>query len=412
MGITRFSSNVLTALFLVGMLAIVGSIMGIQSSFSALSNNKTVSSSGSVEYSSAKILTSFKEDWFDNASRAIEVAKKFDVVITWCEYFISEMRGANPNLLLLRYEPICGVYKDSWGWSEALAGGWLLKDASGKYVHSTIWQTLYLCDPNSQQYRNWLGTECKQVLDQCNFDGIFGDGASSVTRPSYDLSGDPINPATQAVYTDHEWSIALKGLNQVIKQKIGSRIHIGNGCMCGSGETGGWAHFADYQDLYNTLDGAMIECSIFAYWGGFRSEEQWKQDIDFIKWHTSQRKMTLLWSYVGNTGDAESLTEYCYCSYLLGIESFNDSFTYTDPTMETKYIESFLNITFGTPLGDYNWCLNATHIYERDFTRTKILVNPTDSDYVVSLDRYYKTRDGQTLSQITLKGHTGIVLFE
>lgn len=410
MAITRFSSNV--APFLVCMLAILGSTMGIQLSFSAPSANKLVPSSGTVEYSSTRILTSFKEDWFDNASRAIEVAKKFDMVITWCEYFISEMRSANPDLLLLRYEPICGVYNGSWGWSEALAGGWLLKDSSGEFVHSTIWQTLYLCDPNNPQYRDWLGNECKGVLDQYNFDGIFGDGASAVTRPMYDLSGDPINPATQAVYTDHDWSIALVGLNQVIKQKIGSKLYIGNGCMCGSGETGGWAHFADYQKLYNTLDGAMIECSIFVYWEGFRSEEQWTQDIDFIKWHTSQGKITLLWSYVGDTSDAESLTEYCYCSYLLGIESFNDSFTYTEPTMETSYTMSFLNITFGTPMEDYHQCTNNTHIYERNFTRTKVLVNPTDSDYVVSLDRYYKTRDGQTVSQIALKGHSGVVLLE
>jgi hypothetical protein len=402
----KLSPNAPKALFLVSTIAILSISKAMQLSFGTLSQSKTVPTSGSVDYNSAKILTSFMEDWFSNASRAIEVAKKSDALITWCGDFIPEMRGANPHLLLLRYIPICGVYNNTSTWSQALAEGWLLKDPSGKYVHSTIWQTLYVCDPNNLQYRNWLSNECKLILDQYDFDGIFGDGASAVTRPLWDISGDPINPATGAIYTDHDWSIALVGLNQMIKQKIGSKIYIGNGCMCGSGEYGAWAHFADYQELYGTLDGAMIETSVFAYWGGFRSEQQWTQDIDFIRWHTSQGKITLLWSYVDNTSAADSEAEYCYCSYLLGIESFNNSFTYAGSTWDLRGLD------MGKPLGDYYKILQ-TSVYARDFVKGKVLVNPTDVAYTVSLDKSYITFDGNPVaSTLIVNPHTGVILLQ
>ena len=394
---------------LVAMLLLLNGFLAIPFSFGLLSDEKHVPSFGVVEQGSVDIFTSFKEDWFYNVDRAVEVAEEFDVIITWCGDFVSDMHEANPSLIVLRYMSICWVYKDSLGWDEAVSGGWLLKDVNGEYVHNTVWTNLYLCDPNSQGYRDWLADQCKEEVDRYGFDGVFGDGASAPNRPIWDISGIPVNPSTSQVYADHEWSMALIGLDQTIKQKMGSKLLIGNGCL--SGTINGWACLEDYKQILDALDGAMIETSIFAYWEDFRSEEDWIEDVDFIKWHTSQGKYTIVWSVVGEEEEeVESLTRYCFASYLLGIQDFLHSPLTVRGTMETSCAEDLVNVKLGTVLEDYHSRDDNPHVYERDFSSAKVLVNPTYGSYDVSLDGNYTTLDGQIVSQIMLGPHNGIIL--
>lgn len=391
--------------------SLLNGCLAIPISSGLLSNEHRISSFGVVELPSVDIITAFKEDWFYSVNRAVEIAKKFDVIITWCGDFVSDMHAANPSLIVLRYMPICGVYQDSWGWNEALSEGWLLKDVNGECIHNTIWTNLYLCDPNSQGYRDWLSDQCKIELDKHSFNGIFGDGASAPNRPIWHISGEPVNPDTGEIYTNHEWSMALIGLDQSIKQKIGSKLLIGNGCM--GGTINGWALLEDYQQILEVLDGAMIETSIFAYWeGGFRGEVHWAKDVDFIKWHTSQGKYTIVWSDVGKEEEdwSESVTKYCLSSCLLGIQDFSRSPISTPSTIETSYAVELLNVELGAILEDYHSCVDNSHVYERDFSMAKVLVNPTYESWDISLGKNYTTLDGEVVSQITLGSHTGIVL--
>ena len=78
--------------------------------------------------------------------------------------------------------------------------------------------------------------------------------------------------------------------------------------------------------------------------------------------------------------------------------------------MPEDYPQSLFQIDLGSPLAAY-YRVEATHVYARDFSKVKVLVNPTYDTYLVNLDGHYETFDGvKVTSPITIAPHTGIIL--
>jgi hypothetical protein len=64
------------------------------------------------------------------------------------------------------------------------------------------------------------------------------------------------------------------------------------------------------------------------------------------------------------------------------------------------------------PLGDY-YKITSTAVYTRDFVRGKVLVNPTDVSYTITLDGNYATIDGTIVSgPLIVYAHSGVILFK
>lgn len=346
------------------------------------------------------VLTSFKEDWLESEARARELAEKFDLIISWRSDFIPAMKDTNPSVIVLRYIPICVIYSNQAEWDQAVAEKWLLKDQSGNYVYLTKWPTAHLCDPANSKYRNWLANVyCKQRMAE-GYDGLFGDGASSIIEPTYHISGKVVNPATGKLYTANEWVDALIGLNQAIKSAVGNAPHIGNGLMNSKMFYSYPEGPENYKKLLNTLDGAMIEYAVMSPGEGrWRSEETWISDVNFIAWHTKQGKITLPWSINTQVGSLEQVASFIFASYLLGVKDFSRTYAGLKEGVDPHVIDLLKN-DMGEPIGDY-YQIAGTHVYERDFTKVKVLVNPTGTPYTIQVA-------GE--EPRTIDPHTGIII--
>jgi hypothetical protein len=77
---------------------------------------------------------------------------------------------------------------------------------------------------------------------------------------------------------------------------------------------------------------------------------------------------------------------------------------------DSEYVDRLFEVKIGEPLGNY-YKISGTHVYARDFTKSKILVNPTNFDYTVKIQNSYNTFEGQSISDvITLRPHTAEIL--
>ena len=77
-----------------------------------------------------------------------------------------------------------------------------------------------------------------------------------------------------------------------------------------------------------------------------------------------------------------------------------------------KIKEDFYDITkidVGDPFEEYHIRSDAP-VYEREFSRSLVLLNPTDSTYTLTLDGNYETIDGQHVSDAVLSAKSGLIL--
>jgi hypothetical protein len=99
-------------------------------------------------------------------------------------------------------------------------------------------------------------------------------------------------------------------------------------------------------------------------------------------------------------------------SHLLGLEGPNDHYSMSG-YRNFQFFEGtiFDEGDIGSPTESYH-IISGTHVYEREFTTSKVLVNPTYSSYNINLGGTYKTINGNTVSTITVPPHTGMILFK
>lgn len=108
----------------------------------------------------------------------------------------------------------------------------------------------------------------------------------------------------------------------------------------------------------------------------------------------------------------EQMATYGYTSTLLGAKSNQNYLHIMAPsTFETQVMKPLEDVSVGTPINDY-YMISGTHVYARDFSNVKVLVNPSTSSYIVSLGGNYKKLDGSIVSSITMNPHTGEILLK
>lgn len=72
-------------------------------------------------------------------------------------------------------------------------------------------------------------------------------------------------------------------------------------------------------------------------------------------------------------------------------------------------VQNLFKVYLGVPRGNY-YLIEGTHVCAMDFTKVKVLVNPTDQPYLVNLDGDCETLEGQFFSSINMGPSTGVML--
>ena len=341
---------------------------------------------------------------------------------------IPSIESSKSSQITLLYRNVRVVKDYSPEFQTFLENNWILKDPYGNLIRNAANPSQYIVDKGSPSYQQWIARWINNYVYQYGYDGVFLD-CSVYPTAGENLWGTnayttgAINSRTGRLYTDGEHKQAEVALINRIKYTIGAKLVIGNGVYEGE------RFFQrDYDDilLNSMIDGVVSEGWLMTYNNPYwYSEAKWLENIKFASWLESNflprgkifiPAMQNVEPYDGGGtrlppgATAEQYALYGFSSLLLAATKSGSTYINFGSYMLREYPQSLFKIDLGVPIGNY-YMISGTHVYTRDFTKTKILVNPTYTPYTVYLDGYYRTPEGQTLSSsITMYPHTGLIL--
>jgi len=365
----------------------------------------------------------------------------YDMSVAGWDAYVSnnleQVKAIKPDFKSLIYWNMRSVQNVDWMsevWDACVANGWFLLDSRGNRIYTDVG---YLIDFGDSAYQAWIANYLNALMNSVSYDGIYGDQnlAWGVNEYCWGCEAAPINPRTGQVWTDAEVRQALIAYHKAIKNAIGSKLLVCNGIWSGYRF---YDHKSAYQEILSAspLDGFMSESLWHPYIGStpciWMSEQQWLQAVQFLIWvqdnwllgHPERCYVPVVKLAFGNqratpipTGSTrQQMAIYGYASTLLGIKQSVGNQVYFSSFADTAFIEQYLKPMFdaeiGTPAGDL-YMIGGTHVYARDFSNGKVLVNPTDSSYTVNLGspNFVNAATGQSVPQtITIPPHTGRVL--
>jgi hypothetical protein len=386
----------------------------------------TLKFNGTISYSSVFVNRILFDDFqfsvSDLASRADMIMNHFELA-----YRVPRIHSIKPDLICLLYRNIRAVYTRTVEEYQMFNNNsWILKDAGGTPITSTVYG-YYIVDVGNPAYQAWLANWFKSYINQYGYDGAFLDNCLPSTEIMWSTTPTPaINPRTGKAWTALEFEQAVISIVNTIKNTIGNKLVVGNGVYYGEKFFGSSNQY--YRDLLtqSQIDGIESEAWIMSLDPiGWYSESKWKASIDFAVWlennflNKSGTKSFLpvaqnIVPYerpgvaLPNDTTSEQYVDYVFSSLLLAVSS-NKTYLNFGYAVD-NHTQSVFDINVGEPLGSY-YMISGSHVYTRDYSKAKVLVNPTDTTYAVNLNGNYKNLDGSpATSPLTVSPHAGIVL--
>jgi hypothetical protein len=274
-------------------------------------------------------------------------------------------------------------------------------------------------NPSWQQH---IAETCREDLDftvytppgsptNPGYDGCLVDAIGTASLLDSYNSGTPINPATKQPFTKTEWLAAANKLIKKMRDFLGANV-----LLVPNGIRSGNEYFSTTptRQLLTYADGGFVELFMRGpnqSVNFFRSEAEWKKDVDMLVDAGNRGKslltVTKVWTNASRA-QKDAVHLYSLASFLLGSNgSSHFSFLYDDLT--TVVAHPWWNIDLGAPMGNY---FKAGNAYQRTYTKGKVLVNPSPTaTYTVWLGgASYKNQDGVISKSVTLAPHTGAIM--
>jgi hypothetical protein len=418
-------------------------ISTLQVARAGLQSDASLQMAGSIDYSSFK-LGLYTTSWNFIEYNATTIANTFDMSQSWWvgtppssnDYTakMNQVHSLNPNYKALVYRNCMSIY-DYWPneWDYAESQGWLLKDANGNYVTETDSSDNYVVDITSSAYQQWLGQKVALWLQQYPFfDGVMADNSLKYGAAEFNsmCTSAPIDPQTGIYYTDQEiWNGCVGCLNAIINAIGPNKVVLANGIWNGAAFSsyGNTGYQYELSHLPN-LTGVMSEGCLKDYSGQWKSVSDWLSSIGLISWMQTNFLSTGKYFDIGcqdasdilpSGATQEQVMMYGFCSALLAINGVSSSgpennIDFNISPMDSTQLQlgqKMQSLSLGQASDSY-YQVSGTQVYARDFTGGKVLVNPSFSAYMVSLNGTYTNfYDGTAASSsIAVPAYTGIVL--
>jgi hypothetical protein len=348
----------------------------------------------------------------------------------WMGHFDSlhratELHAVNPKIICLLYRNIRTVWNpnhsveyDSAQLQLFIDNGWILKDGAGDFVIDEEGKG-YLVDVGNPAYQSWLAQWLKTYISKYGANGAFLDNCLASDEITWGTTQVPINPRTGVAWINQEWNNGVISTVNTIKAVLGDTMYVVcNGVWNGAN----WNNRLQYYQsllLNANIDGIMSEGWISDYTKPlWYDETTWKKSIDMAVWINNNflskgEKFFIALAYNAAEGTVptgshpDQYALFNYASQLLAASHSGNSLSY-GPYLMNDYTQSLFKINVGTPTSNYSLIPN-THVYARDFSNVKVLVNPTNTAYEVNLPQEYILQ-GVSVSAVTVQPHTGILL--
>lgn len=361
-------------------------------------------------------------------------AQKADMYI--CHIEVAET-GKVQKIHQLRSEMICLLYRnmrtikpDATEYQLFVTNGWLMKDANGSVIRDTIYNGVVV-DKGNPDYQKWVANWIKGYLYQYGFDGVYADRNlyNSIfwgfwgTTVTSGTTGPPINPRTGQAYTNADFVADQLALIKTVKDTIYPKLLICNGVIDGNRfYTAGLADMLQKAQIDGVVSEYLFSNDEYAQW---YSETRWKQSVDYVVWlensFLGSNKILLAgMSHANNPTLPTECTQDQYITFTFAsLFLAATNFTQYCPLLGDgsaygmqDYPQSLFNLDLGSPLNPY-YVVSGTHVYARDFTKARILVNPAFQPYQVTLTGNYTTLNGTAVnSPLTVNPHIGLILMK
>jgi hypothetical protein len=394
---------------------------------SAISSSPRIESTGTVQHGDLKI----ERIIFDTSNQwsIQEIAELADVCMNHYEiaFRVPKIHALNSEIICLIYRNIRAVYSRTPDEYNLFAqNGWILRDNYGTPIESKIYGYT-MVDLGNPNYQEWIANWIKNYIDTYGYDGVFLDNCLPSTEILWDASSNPArNPRTGQPYTSCDFKDAVISLVNKIKNTIGDKKIVGNGIFDGE-RFFDEKYYQNYCDLLtqSEIEGIESECWLMSLEDPkWKTESEWLNSIKFVTWlqqnFLKNNKMFIPVCYNAAPYDQEEpelpygctkeqYALYGFCSLLLAV-GLKGHYVMNYAFYDSEYVDRLFEVKIGEPLGNY-YKISGTHVYARDFTKSKILVNPTNFDYTVKIQNSYNTFEGQSISDvITLRPHTAEIL--
>lgn len=387
-------------------------------------------SHGSISFPEPPVVLKHYTEWIQlDKEEPATIARLYDMcqVSRWWAQLIQQVHAIKPSFKALLYRNLAAIYNYTDEWQIALAENWILKDANGNLVYNTHYPSDYFVDIGNPDYQKWVANKTADTMVSCGYDGVFGDCSLAAWASEYfwGASGVPLNPRTRSPWTDEETRQAVIQLQKEVKKAIGSSILVCNGIYEGHRF---WQRYDGYVEILSnsTLDGIMSEGLWYNYDGNWYSETAWLDCVRFVSWvqtnflsQNSGRVFVPVGKLDGTGGNPfplppnctrEQMATYYFASTLLGANNSQNYLCLTATVNFTsEFVQQLFDINIGSAQNNY-YVVSGTHVYARDFSNARVLVNPTSNPYVVDLQGSFKTLEGTIVTQITMEAHTGTIL--
>ncbi|HBE02777.1 MAG: hypothetical protein A2096_13655 [Spirochaetes bacterium GWF1_41_5] len=301
---------------------------------------------------------------------------------------------------------------------------WFLKNEVGEWQRTSIFGNRVF-NPGNTEVQNFLGQKAKDYIDKYGYDGLWLDLVDITPRwinyVSLNHKYKVVNPKTGKAYTDDEWKQGNMELLRVVRSYIGDKCFIIN-------DSDGKNYFAGYNDFLIYTDGMMNE-SLTGQFSksltAFKNEDEWKADIDAMVDCVKRKKIVLTVGSVKKPSVGESMEEYnnlyryIMASFLLGKGKDCYLWIYAEvpKSIETwtwiRNVEEFLPNywdmpSLGEAKGEY---YKAEGVYQRDFEKGKVLVNPARQQVKIVLEGEWHTEKGEQVQlPLAIDSHSGEIL--
>ena len=334
----------------------------------------------------------------------------------WQTGLPEQIHAMDPSKKVIVYRDFMNIKENLSEWELALENRWILLDENGDYVYARNHPNNKVADRGSPSFRGYMASWIRSQIEM-GFNGIFCDNSIQVyPNTQWTISARPINPRTGKLYTDDEWLEDCLGFINYMKREVPEALLICNGMPFN-----GRAFYNDesklvYFLLNSEMDGKFME-GAFNNFDGVYSEEDWKKSVDCIIWFQENYlrdtgRYLVIWSQakaIPEEFTQDQMALFIFASSLLAVSFDNQNYISLHGYMDSKLAEELFNLELGMPIEDY-CIIEGTHVYKRDLTKIKVLVNPTSEIYTVTLDGTYLDLDGAFVSSVTLTGYTGTLL--
>ncbi len=331
------------------------------------------------------------------------------------------IKSLNPKLKIVTYVSSISAANTSlpaWG-KPSQHPEWFLKNEKGEWVGDHEYSSIHL-DPANPEWREFVAKVASDNISRYGYDGVFVDLVGSTTQyVNHKKTSKTVNPKTGKPYTDEEWKAAELDLLRVLRRHIGDKLMLIN-----SGP--GLRYFqTGVADFLTVADGLCNEG--FTGWTQdpinrpLIPVDAWKADVDALADCCERGKVALAVANVRKRKPDESAEifdqryRFIATSFLLAADQNSRlNFYVKIPGTPEIYIpgDEFLpgwaSVSLGEASGPYR---RAGGVYQRDFERGKVLVNPVSREVRVPLSGQWKTDSGQAVeSSLLMPARTGAIL--